>query len=570
MLPTLFRSLLVLVLLGALAHAEAAGRRVALVIGNSAYVSVPELDNPSNDAKAVAQQLRDLGFEVALLLDLDKAGFEAKVRDFAGSLNGAEAAVFFYAGHGLQVDGRNYMVPVDADVANEADLPFQLVSLDIALQRLATERITNIVILDACRNNPLSEKLAKALGERANAIGKGLATITTTADTLISFSTQPDNVALDGEGPDSPFTEALVKHIATPNVTVMSMMQDVRRDVKERTKEQQVPWDNSSLLHDFFFNLKKAEPPKEGGETVKQQKDEGGTGTKTADSGTQGGKDTTDGGDTEHTPPHESAHDEPDLSHVLPPEMRSEENTQDDTPVLTGKAPVTDCDRIAASATDPERVTQGVTIGALDGAAGVKACRSALAKYPNTARFEFQLARSLQKTEAYKEAAERYGHLVEHGYFAALVNYGWLLNNGQGVARNQLAAVKLYLLAAQQGDLFGMFDVAMAYDSGEGLPFNPAQAAAWMYAALRLGHDYSIKQMSGAAEGWTKPFRIELQRLLKQAGLYHGKLDGVFGPEVWSAVREVQTLPFAPTPGGMVPTKRWDPQSIPVNAPLPQ
>ena len=433
MLPTLFRSLLVLVLLGALAHAEAAGRRVALVIGNSAYVSVPELDNPSNDAKAVAQQLRDLGFEVTLLLDLDKASFEARMRDFAGSLNGAEAAVFFYAGHGLQVDGRNYMVPVDADVANEADLPFQLVSLDIALQRLATERITNIVILDACRNNPLSEKLAKALGERANAIGKGLATSTTGSGTLISFSTQPGNVALDGEGPDSPFTEALVKHIATPNVTALSMLQDVRSDVVERTKEQQVPWDNSSLLHDFFFNLTKAEPPKAGGETVKDEKDGGGTGTKTADSGTQGGKDKTDSADTEHTPPHESAHDEPDLSHVLPPDMRSDDKSDDATPVLTGKAPVTDCDRIAASATDPERVTQGVTIGALDGAAGVKACRAALAKYPNTARFEFQLARSLQKTEAFDEAAELYGKLVEHGYFAALVNYGWLLNNGQGV-----------------------------------------------------------------------------------------------------------------------------------------
>jgi Sel1 repeat/Putative peptidoglycan binding domain len=250
--------------------------------------------------------------------------------------------------------------------------------------------------------------------------------------------------------------------------------------------------------------------------------------------------------------------------------MRSDDKSDDATPVLTGKAPVTDCDRIAASATDPERVTQGVTIGALDGAAGVKACRAALAKYPNTARFEFQLARSLQKTEAFDEAAVLYGKLVEHGYFAALVNYGWLLNNGQGVKQNQQAAVKLYLLAAQQGDLFGMFDVAMAYDSGEGLPFNPAQAAAWIYAALRLGHDYSIKQMSGSAEGWTKPFRVELQRLLKQAGLYQGRLDGVFGPEVWNAVREVQTLPLAPTPGGMVPTKRWDPQSIPVNAPLPQ
>ena len=310
----------------------------------------------------------------------------------------------------------------------------------------------------------------------------------------------------------------------------------------ERTKEQQVPWDNSSLLHDFFFNLTKAEPPKAGGEPSSSRKKRRRHRHEDGGLGTQGGKDKTDSGDTEHTPPHESPTMEPDLSHVLPPDMRSEDNTQDDTPVLTGKAPITDCDRIAASATDPERVTEGVTIGALDGAAGVKACRAALAKYPNTARFEFQLARSLQKTEAFDEAAVLYGKLVEHGYFAALVNYGWLLNNGQGVVRNQQAAVKLYLLAAQQGDLFGMFDVAMAYDSGEGLPFNPAQAAAWIYAALRLGHDYSIKQISGSAEGWTKPFRIEL--LLKQAGLYRGRLDGVFGPEVWSAVREVRLCPL--------------------------
>jgi TPR repeat protein len=137
------------------------------------------------------------------------------------------------------------------------------------------------------------------------------------------------------------------------------------------------------------------------------------------------------------------------------------------------------------------------------------------------------------------------------------------------VRQDQKAAVKHYLLAAQQGDLFGMFNVAMAYDSGEGLPLNPAQAANWIYAALLLGHDYSIKRMSGPATGWTKDFRVELQRLLKQAGLYRGKLDGVLGPDVWSAVRTLQTLPFAPSPGGAVPSERWDPASIPINAPLP-
>ena len=251
--------------------------------------------------------LRALDFEVTLSLKHQQGAIRSQVRDFATRSIAPSAAVFFYAGHGLQVDGRNYMVPVDAKVSDEADLPFELVSLDIVLQRLAHHRIPNIIFLDACRNNPLGENLAKSLGERSNAVGKGLATITTGAGTLISFSTQPGNIALDGEGNNSPFTEALVQHIPTPNVTALSMMQHVRRDVVERTKEHQVPWDNSSLLHDFFFNLTKAEPPKAGGETVKEQKDGGGTGTKTADSGTQGGKDKTDSGDTEHSPPHESA-----------------------------------------------------------------------------------------------------------------------------------------------------------------------------------------------------------------------------------------------------------------------
>ncbi len=121
--------------------------------------------------------------------------------------------------------------------------------------------------------------------------------------------------------------------------------------------------------------------------------------------------------------------------------------------------------------------------------------------------------------------------LVQRGYFAALTNYGWMLNNGHGVPKNQKEAVRLYLLAAQQGDNFGMFNTAMAYDSGEGLPYNPAQAAHWIYAALRLGHGYSIEQMSNSANGWTRDFRVELQRLLKRAGAYDGPADGNFGPD---------------------------------------
>ena len=247
------RLILMFLCLSFLTGSAAAQRRTALVIGNAGYVSASKLKNPSNDATAIARSLRDLGFSVTLALDLDKIGFEQQVRNFADSLDGTSAAVLFYAGHGLQVDGRNYMVPVDARVANEADLPFELVSLDIVLQRLAGHRITNIVILDACRDNPLGEKLSKALGERANAVAHGLANVHASAGTLISFSTQPGNTALDGDGSNSPFTKALLHHVATPDVDVLAMLRHVRRDVMEETKQNQIPWDNSSLVDEFMF-----------------------------------------------------------------------------------------------------------------------------------------------------------------------------------------------------------------------------------------------------------------------------------------------------------------------------
>ena len=167
---------LCLLFLSCFAVPASAQKRVALVIGNGHYGTVTPLKNPANDAKAVAQSLRDLGFRVML----GRRPRQGRVREDRPRLlrirsTAREAAVFYYAGHGLQVDGRNYMVPVDAKLADEADLPFQLVALDIVLQQLVHHRITNIVIMDACRDNPLGDKLSKALGERSNAVGTGLA-----------------------------------------------------------------------------------------------------------------------------------------------------------------------------------------------------------------------------------------------------------------------------------------------------------------------------------------------------------------------------------------------------------
>ncbi len=233
-----------------------AAKRVALVIGNSGYVNANPLTNPANDAGDMADKLKALGFDVLIGLDLDKRGFDAKVRDFASALETADSAILFYAGHGLQVAGQNYLVPIDAKLERERDLEFEAVRLDFILKQmeLGREDKTNVVFLDACRDNPLSRSLARTMGTRSASIGKGLAQVDAGVGTFISYSTQPGNVALDGEGRNSPFAAALVKRMAAGGGNLTSVMIDVRKDVIASTGGKQVPWDHSALTGEFYFD----------------------------------------------------------------------------------------------------------------------------------------------------------------------------------------------------------------------------------------------------------------------------------------------------------------------------
>jgi len=246
-----------ILLLGLPAQAQ---KRVALVVGNSAYVHANPLPNPANDANDIAAALKDVGFEVILGLDLDKRGFDIKVRDFARALDQADVALFYYAGHGLQASGRNYLVPVDAQLKGERDLDFEGVSADFVLKQMELERAgkTNIVFLDACRDNPLARNLARTMGTRSASIGSGLAQVQTGVGTFIAYSTQPGNVAADGQGRNSPFTAALAKRVKEPGRNLTSVMVDVRKDVLSATGGKQVPWDHSALTGDFFFHLASA------------------------------------------------------------------------------------------------------------------------------------------------------------------------------------------------------------------------------------------------------------------------------------------------------------------------
>lgn len=246
--------LFLLTVLGAgLAFPALAEKRVALVIGNSAYKHAPALANPKNDAEGMAASLKRLGFEVLAGTDLDKPAMEKLLQAFAERLETADVALVFYAGHGLQVHGRNYLVPIDGKLDRESDLAFQAVPLDLVQQLMEQGQRTNIVILDACRDNPLARNLARTMGTRSTSIGRGLGETKAGVGTLIVYATQPGNVALDGEGKNSPFTLSLLKHIEAPGLEIRQVLTRVRNEVIVATRDRQVPWDSSSLRGDFYF-----------------------------------------------------------------------------------------------------------------------------------------------------------------------------------------------------------------------------------------------------------------------------------------------------------------------------
>ena len=235
-----------------------AEKRVALVIGNAAYQNATPLRNPVNDASALGASLERLGFQVHLGTDLDLAEMRALIRDFGVAARDADMGLFFYAGHGLQVAGRNYLLPVDATLESETDLDFSAVDSALVQRQLDRGPQTKLLFLDACRDNPFSTTLARSMGatRSANALGRGLARIEAAGGSLIAFATDPGDVAADGEGRHSPFTAALLEHIETPGLEINVMLTRVRADVFESTKNRQRPWTSSSLIGEVYLAAK--------------------------------------------------------------------------------------------------------------------------------------------------------------------------------------------------------------------------------------------------------------------------------------------------------------------------
>jgi hypothetical protein len=221
--------------------------RGAFVIGNQAYANFEPLKNAVNDARLIAASLKRLNFQVIEGYDLSLAGMQALFDNNRDLLSRAEAVTFYYAGHGFQIAGKNYLVPVDAELRSAAAIASSTVRLDAVIAALQSPTRPTLILLDACRNNPLPPSVE--LDDRAN----GLAQIEAAENTFIAFATQPGNVSNDGVGENSPFATALARNLETPGLSISDLVIAVRNETRELTLGQQSPWDQSSLLAQFYF-----------------------------------------------------------------------------------------------------------------------------------------------------------------------------------------------------------------------------------------------------------------------------------------------------------------------------
>jgi hypothetical protein len=250
---TIVFSLICMVLVTSAAKAD---RRVAFVVGNGTYKNVAALPNPPIDAKAMAGVLRNIGFEVVEGTNLTRDKMTERLLEFGKKAQGADVALFFYAGHGIAIGGTNYLLPIDADIKSEMDVKLgAAINIDLTLDQTMGDAKVKLVFLDACRDNPFAAKIKSNSATRSVSVQTGLAEMKSGEGTLIAFATGPGQTALDGqEGTNSPFTRALLANIATPGVEIQQAMTKVRAQVNEETNKGQLPWGHTNLIGTVYLN----------------------------------------------------------------------------------------------------------------------------------------------------------------------------------------------------------------------------------------------------------------------------------------------------------------------------
>lgn len=573
--------------------------RIALVIGNSGYSKIP-LRNPKNDAAAIARSLTQVGFAVRALIDADQNAMRQAILAFGRELRVSDSVgVFYYAGHGVQVDGQNYLIPVGADITDASEVPLQGVSLTELLKTMehAQSRL-NIAILDACRDNPFPV--------RVRSTARGLAPVQSPAGTLIAYATGPGEVAQDGEGEHSPYSDALAQHILEEGIALEETFRRTRRQVLQLTANKQVPWEHSSLTGEFFFRPKAAEPeartpPLAGIDARHLEELAAWEKIKTSNDATLLKR-------------HIAIYPNGVFSELAV--LRLDKLSQHAGPwasVVTGST------IRAATRSDQEKAYEdGLTAESRsnDAAGFVEAAKLYLkAAELGLPAAMYRLARLYERGRGVRKDVEAatgwYKRAAEQGYPAAMsalgsmhefgngvpsdlaealrlyrlaadagdpngmTSLGFLYAQGKGVAQNQKSARHWYRMAADRGDARAMFNLALMlargeggatdlaeavrllqtaaerghsgarrelayfYDEGRGVAHDPDRAAEHLLAVLAGKNREAERELLERPNAWSFATRRALQRALARRGLYRGTVHGIFNASTKNAIRRV-------------------------------
>ncbi len=504
------------------AGASFAKERVAFVVGNSAYESVSQLENPINDALDISVALEGLGFDVILGSDTSMEEMRQGIAAFSERARAADVVLLYYAGHGFQVSGQNYLVPVDADLSGIGDLQEQTVPLSDVLGAMEQSSGLKLVFLDACRDNPFGQEL-----ENASGAGSGLARVGTAADFLFAYATQPDNVAYDGTGRNSFFTEAMLNHIYTPGQDLSELMVSVRRDVMAATGGRQIPWDNSSLTRIFQFDTSPVSASEEtllwqvaasakDPELMKLYVDRYPQGAHVDDviSFLDTGSRTRTLGNVDERAEAERLWGLARRSRMRPlleyyvdryPEgehVGQAERLLDLIPRVEDSSPGTVCERLATHPRDATAATSGVPFDRLQQNAltAIQACSQAAAQSPELPHYTALLARATAASGDLERAVQLYKSAADRGDLRAMVSLAQLYEAGTGVPQNPEAAIALYERAADAGSLDAMINLAVALFTGDRVTADADRAISLLRRAAEGGSAKAIFNLGVLAQ----------------------------------------------------------------------
>ena len=493
------------------AHAE---NRLALVIGNSAY-AVGALANPRHDAELISKALKSTGFTVTKLVDADQQTMRRAVVEFGRKLRGTDSVgVLYYAGHGVQVGGENFLIPIGADIKDEQEVPVEGVNLSEILRTMArSESRINIVILDACRNNPFESVV------RGFAAG-GLAQVNAPTGTIIAYATAPGQVALDGDGQNSPYSGALAQSIAQPGIVLEEVFRRTRRQVLAATANRQTPWEHSSLTAEFFFLPKTAEPEKSlrpfdmGGLSDLQIAE-----IKAWDR-------IKDNRDPETLRRHLASYPGGLFADVVRarldrgavPQASSNDGSVAGWigSVFGANAPDPEAETLLAEALQlaargtPEADTEAFRLFRAAATRGLPAAMHQVAR-------AYDRGRGIERNIV--EAGLWYRKGADAGHAPAMASLGTMYEFAEGVQMDLAEALRLYRLAAEAGENHGMTSLAYLYQQGKGVVRDSSEARAWYAKAATAGNPraaYNMALMHIRGEGGERDFG-EAVTLLKAA-----------------------------------------------------